>query len=526
VTPVGVRDAPEPTEVDAPWRRLDARTAVASAVLALGVGVAAGVPTVAGFAVRGSSVTGLVAGITVGAVLLLGGVVLAVERVRLARTRFRVGPERVELHTGIVVRARRSLPRDRVRAVDVRADPVARLLGLATLVIGTGRRVSATDRPLELRCVRREDAEALRGELLVRRTGDTTGAGVLATLDPRWIRYAPLSFVTVALGAAAGGVVMQVAQWVGLESTVIDAVVAGWRALGPVWAIVVALAAVLVVGTLGSLGAFVEAWWGYHLEREPSGTLRVRRGLLTTRSTTLEERRLRGVALVEPLGVRTAGAARVDAVATGLRTAGSGGEEGSSDPSGLLPAAPRELAEQVAAAVLGEPESPSRIAVLRPHPPAARGRRVRWGTVTALVPAVVLGVLGATVAAEFAVAAVALAAAGLVAGPVLGRAAYRALGHGVHAAYVVVRSGVVRRRTVVLRRDGVIGWSVRQSWPQRRAGLATLWLTTAAGDQAYAVRDLAAVDAARFAAEILGDELTPFLTEGHIDPGVSAVSLR
>jgi putative membrane protein len=109
--------------------------------------------------------------------------------------------------------------------------------------------------------------------------------------------------------------------------------------------------------------------------------------------------------------------------------------------------------------------------------------------------------------------------AGLVAGPLLGRAAHRALGHAVHGAYVVVRSGLVRRRTVVLRRDGVIGWSVRQSWFQRRGGLATLWFTTAAGDQAYAVRDLATGDAARFAAEVLGEGITPFLTEGHLDRG-------
>jgi putative membrane protein len=513
VTHAEVREAAAPTRDAAPWRRLDPRTAVVSGVMALAVGVGAGVPTVAGFATRGSAATGLVAGIVVGAVVLLVGVVAGIESVRLARTRFRVGPERVELHSGVVVRTRRSLPRERIRSVDVRADPVARALGLATLRVGTGRRASATDRPLELRCVRREEAEALRGELLARAGGDgAAGPGLLAALDPRWIRYAPLSFLTPALGAAAGGAVMQVAGWIGVEATVVDAVVAGWRRLGAVGTVGVGLAAVLVVGAVVSLAAFLEAWWSYRLEREPSGTLRVRRGLLTTRSTTLEERRLRGVALVEPLGVRAVGAARVDAVATGLET--SGGEE-QTDAAGLLPAAPRELTEQVAAAVLREPVSPTRAAVLRAHPVAARGRRVRRATAGALVPALVLAVLGLAVTGPFLLAAAAVAVVAVIIGPLLGRAAYRALGHAVHEAYVVVRSGLVRRRTVVLRRDGVIGWSVRQSWFQRRAGLATLWLTTAAGDQAYAVRDVAAADAARFAAEVDGDVVRPFLTEGH-----------
>ncbi|PVZ11694.1 PH domain-containing protein [Actinomycetospora cinnamomea] len=513
MTRAEVREAGAPATGEVPWRRLDPRTALASGALTLGVGVAGGVPTVAGFAARGSGATALVAGIVVGAVVALVGVVVGAEKVRLARTRFRVGLERVELHSGILVRTRRSLPRERIRSVDVHADPVARVLGLATLRVDTARRASVADRPLELRCVRREEAEALRSELLVRRRDDeTAGTGLLAALDPRWTRYAPLSFLTPALGAAAAGAVMQVAQWVGLESTVVDAVVAGWRRLGTLGTVAVGLTAVLVVGAVASVAAFVEAWWSYRLEREPSGTLRVRRGLLTTRSTTLEERRLRGVALVEPLGVRTAGAARVDAVATGLATAG--GEE-RTDAAGLLPAAPRELAERVAAAVLREPVSPTRAAVMRTHPVAARGRRVRWATAGALVPALVLAALGAVVAGPFLVAAAAVAVAGLVAGPLLGRAAYRALGHAVHEAYVVVRGGLVRRRTVVLRRDGVIGWSVRQSWFQRRVGLATLWLTTAAGDQAYAVRDVAAADAPGFAAEVVGDVVRPFLTERH-----------
>ena len=496
------------------WRTLDPRTVRASGAVALGVCVAAGVPTLVGIA-SGSRSLALPAVIVAAATVLITVAVVVAERVRLSRTRFRVGDDRVELHTGIVVRARRSLTRERIRSVEVTADPVARVLGLATLRMGTGQQASATEHPLELRALRRDDAEALRAELLRRAAPTTSTGGEIATFDPRWTAYAPLSFLTPALGTAAAGLVLQVAQWFGLENTVIDTVIATARTLGPWWSVAVGAVAVLVIGSVASLALFAEAWWGHRLEREPSGTLRVHRGLLTRRSTTLEERRLRGVAVVEPLGVRTVGAARVDAVATGLRSAGSGGSnaEQRSDPSGLLPAAPRALAERIAAEVLREPVSPTRAAVLRPHPPAARARRVRWATAAALVPALVLAVLGVTVHGGFGVAAAIAAVIAVPVGIALGREGYRKLGHGLSGAYLVTREGMTRRRTVALQRAGVIGWSVRQSFLQRRVGLATLRFTTAAGEQAYAVRDMAACEAAAFAREALGDVVTPFLAD-------------
>ena len=109
-------------------------------------------------------------------------------------------------------------------------------------------------------------------------------------------------------------------------------------------------------------------WWNYRLEREPGGTLRVRRGLFTSRSLSVEERRLRGVDLVEPLGVRLAGAARVDAITTGLA---KDEEARAADHDTLLPAAPRPLADAIAAEVLREPVSPTG-APLTAHPLAAR----------------------------------------------------------------------------------------------------------------------------------------------------------
>ena len=72
-------------------------------------------------------------------------------------------------------------------------------------------------------------------------------------------------------------------------------------------------------------------------------------------------------------------------------------------------------------------------------------------------------------------------------------------------------SGTLRRSTAALQRRGIIGWTVRQSVFQRRAGLVTVGATTAAGAGVYAIRDVGA-DAGLDAAEAAVPELlTPFL---------------
>jgi putative membrane protein len=83
---------------------------------------------------------------------------------------------------------------------------------------------------------------------------------------------------------------------------------------------------------------------------------------------------------------------------------------------------------------------------------------------------------------------------------------YRSLGHALTARHLVTRLGGLRRRTVALQRDGVIGWTFRQSVFQRRAGVVTAEAVTAAGRGGYLVLDVAADDAVA-----LADTVTPGL---------------
>ena len=90
---------------------------------------------------------------------------------------------------------------------------------------------------------------------------------------------------------------------------------------------------------------------------------------------------------------------------------------------------------------------------------------------------------------------------------------YRNLGHALTARHLVTRLGGLRRRTVALQRDGVIGWTFRQSVFQRRAGVVTAEAVTAAGRGGYLVLDVAADDAVALADAVTPELLTPFLSD-------------
>ncbi|MER6996471.1 PH domain-containing protein [Streptomyces sp. NPDC000410] len=487
------------------WLRLDRRTVLVTAAVMTGVAGGAGLPVFFGLA-GGMPWWQALAWVMAGAVVLIVGGAGA-DYVRWRRTRYRIGPERAELHTGLLLVKRRTLARERIRSVDLTANPLLRILGLVEVRIGTGEHAGGGESTLELDPVTRAEGERLRRELLDRAVAAGPGGhreGELAALDLRWIRYAPVSFVAPLLGGAAAGAVMQVSEWFGAQGEVIDWTADRFRDTPLVWTIVVLAALALLSGVIGALGLWIEMWWNYRLEREPGGTLRVRRGLFTARSLSIEERRLRGVELVEPLGVRLCGAARVDAVATGLV---KDDDEQRADHKTLLTAAPRAAADAVVALVLRETGAPTSTPLV-PHPRAARSRRLRWAVAVALVPSLVLAAFGLlTMAVVCAVILIPLAA-------LLALDAYRALGHAAAGDYVVARSGTIRRGTVALQRGGVIGWTLKQSWFQRRAGLLTVTATTAAGDGAYAVYDADEREVLDFASHAVPGLLEPFLLRG------------
>ena len=129
------------------------------------------------------------------------------------------------------------------------------------------------------------------------------------------------------------------------------------------------------------------------------------------------------------------------------------------------------------------------------HPRAALRRRLFRALATGLL------VTGAGVWAAATLGWWWVPAAGVVLtvlGVPMGIGRYRALGHGAGPRSFSVRSGWVVREQVVLQRRAVVGWEVRQSVLQRRAGLATVVACVGAGSGGYAAVDMAAADVPGF----------------------------
>jgi putative membrane protein len=452
------------------------------------------------------------------------GVAIAVGlgMVRWFTTRYRVTEDRVEVRQGLLRRRLLAVSRDRVRTVDITSHAMHRLLGLTRVAVGTGRSDREGGSSVRLDGLTADEAARLRDELLNRGpttpATETTGATdapdrqaeiELARLDPTWVRYAPFTLSgALAVGAAVGFLVNAANEaHVGTNEfgplrRLTDQLGRAPLALAVVEIAALVLAVVAVASTVG----YVLAFWAFRLTRRPGGTLHVTRGLITTRSTTIEERRLHGVEISEPLLLRLVRGARCVAIATGLRV-GRGAERGGSL---LLPPAPRREAERVGAAVVGS-EAPLRCAVAQ-HGPGARRRRYTRA----------LGAWALLVVAVAAVSALAgwpgwpwqVALALLPAAVALAADRYRNLGHAIAAASLVARTGSLVRRRNVLSADGIIGWNLERSFFQRRSGLATLTATTAAGRQRYDVQDVAVGEAVRVAEELVPGLLEPFLERG------------
>jgi putative membrane protein len=516
---------------DESWRRLSTRMLLVHPVREL----VRYIPALVGLVVAGRSVGD-------GEMWWWGplGVVLviALSVLRWATTRYRITAEQVQLRTGLFQRKTVATPADRVRTVDVTASPLHRLLGLAKVDIGTGSQRSASGggSGLTLDSLPAAQAASLRAELLHRVVSpsvdgladsvsepgvlpfEAVAGGVqmvedrdieLARLDPRWVRFAPFTMSGVLAAAAIFGV-----GW-----NLLDQLNVTPSDVGPVRGFVdhmeqtaIWLGALQVVVTLAalvtalSIGGYLLSYWGFRLTRHAQGSLHITRGLLTTRATSIEERRLRGVELGEPLLLRAVHAARLSGITTGLESRGRA--DGGS--SLLLPPAPLAAAKAVASQILRDP-TPVEVS-LTPHGPAARRRRFA----RALMPAFILVLAAGALVWSGAPLWLGLAAALTIpVAALLAADRYRSLGHSLSAGALVTQQGSLGRRRDVLACDGIIGWNLRQTFFQRRAGLATLTATTAAGRQRYAVTDLPLSMAVA-----LGNRALPRLLADFLEPEV------
>lgn len=432
-------------------------------------------------------------------------------------TRYRITDEQLQLRTGLLSRRVLTAPLDRVRSVDIESTPVHRVLGLATVKVGTGVDTSR----VELDGLTREQAASLR-TFLLRRSQEVDIAAVdpgpaahpdptahpggqarpggaaaypgvptrpeteLARIDWSWLRYAPFSLSSLVVVAGAFGLLAQFGDDLPIDQVEVAQDAWAWIVARAVAVLVTMVVLVISVGwvVLSTL-SYVVSWWNLRVVREGNGNLRITRGLLTTHSQTIEREKVRGVSMGEPFLLRFVKGGELSAMATGL---GLGGV------TKVLPPSPRDVVTRIGHELLEE-DGPLTMP-LTGHGPRARRRihlRSQWGTLFVAVPVAVMtyaldrfwwfdripGWLPVAV----------LLGLGLL-NALLAESAWRNLGHGLTERHLVVQTGAVIRTREALERAGIIGWTFHQTFFQRRRGLADLHATTAAGGEVVVAPDI------------------------------------
>jgi putative membrane protein len=403
-------------------------------------------------------------------------------------TSFRIEPDEVQLRTGVLQRKVISVPRNRIRSVQTDARLLHQLLGLTVLRVSTGQEAKG-DKVFALDAVPAGEVPRLRSILLadsLTRADDTgeertapTGR-VLARWSPSWLRYSPLSFTGLAMIVAAVGVVYQAGLGAVLQhSRLAESGRDAAERFGIVSSVAVAVAVVVLLSVLLSVLRSLVTY-GNLLLRRDADVLHLEHGLLRKREHTFDMRRLRGGTLRQPLLVRLLGGARLDAVMTGV----AGGGEASL----LLPPCPAGTAESVLAGLIENADAVT--APVRGHGPAATRRR--WTRALAVPAVAAIALVVATFFVTIPLWAWIVLAVLALCSALLAADRARALGHRVDERWLVARAGSLELRRDCIATAGVIGWTVRQTLFQRRAGVATLVAATAAGVKHYRVIDVPA----------------------------------
>jgi putative membrane protein len=267
--------------------------------------------------------------------------------------RFRVAPHQVELRHGILFRQHRQVPFERVQSVELSRPLLARLVGLAQVVVQSA---GGSDSHLRLAFLSLGRAEQLRDELLVLagrsdedvpvetedlgpmpggpaapRTAGLAGTGipVLEVPNGRLFVATILHGSTIVLGALA----LLAAGGIGIDRFG-PVVLAGVPAMLPV-AIGVAVNRAKELMTHGN----------FHIADTGSG-VRVQEGLTDLRTTTIPLHRIQAFELVQPLWWRTFGWWRIRVNVAGAHGGGDGNERHETTllPVGTLDDARRVLA--------------------------------------------------------------------------------------------------------------------------------------------------------------------------------------
>lgn len=428
------------------------------------------------------------------ALLFLAVPAAAIAAARYFSFRYRIDGEELRIDSGIVSRKHRVIPLARVQNIELRQSIFHSLAGVTELRVETAGGgeteavLSVVDREVgaelrELLLARRRpaeppSAEAGGGELLAEARAPV--ATLLAHLTPRDLVIAG---ATANQAGLIGAVLIGALQFIDdlpfeieLPTAVVDA---GTRLteLGVVGLVLFALALAFLLLVLGWIVSIVGSVIGYHdftLEQR-DGELRKRYGILQRREGNLPLERVQAVRIEETLLRRPLGLAAIKIESAG---GGPGAQRGGAEA--FLPLARAADIDRLIAGVF--PDLAYRSLVLSPvHPRAKRRLVVRY-----LLRLTILTALAALVAGIDALLLLLLAPPAVA----LALAQYRNRGYSLLPDFVVTRRGVLNRITWLIPIRKVQTVHLREDPFQRRLGLTTLVVDTAAGGRVASVVDV------------------------------------
>ena len=255
------------------------------------------------------------------------------------RMRYRLTATELQVESGVLTTRSRRVPLARLQSVDVVRPLLARLLGLAELrmeVVGGG---AGAEAPLSY--LSEDDAEVLRARLLHLAAGREDTAQPVAEPPQRVLVVVPPGPLVWSTLLGAPAVTLAVFLVVVAVVALVD------LSLVPML-LLPALPMLFGAGSFAVRRILTE--YGFTVA-EASDGLRLQQGLLDKRSATIPPGRVQTVRVSQPLLWRPFDWVRVEVDVAGYGT--SGGAEQQATTGALLPVAPRELGERLAARVLG-----------------------------------------------------------------------------------------------------------------------------------------------------------------------------
>jgi putative membrane protein len=405
-------------------------------------------------------------------IFLLAGSGVLVALARYLSLRYWVDHGHLVIRSGIVSQQLRTIPLDKIQNVELRQNAIQQLFDVVDFRIETAAGPQAE---AHLAVLSRDAADRLKGQVLAGQgraeaSGETEPPSVVvwqAGLGDLVLLGATSNRAGAILGALAG-----LAFFLGRELPhYFEALEKGLAGIAgtvsPVLAGGVVLGAALVLGWFLSIGLTVVGYYGFQLVREPDGRLRRRYGLLSRYETVVNPARIQLLRLGASWLRRRLGFWEVAA-----HTAGSAFEGRAAGSALLCPLLRAHERGRFCHRLL--PGLDLDAAGWRPVSRAT----VRRGFVRYL--ALVLVVAGVAAVARGPWAST-LVLPGAAAAWLLALRRYQVLGHARHAGHLLSRTGVFHRSITIVPESKIQWVGVMESPFQRRLGIASVIVGTAAG---------------------------------------------